>query len=297
MLPRGRPPTRMRTHASPHHRSTGRSHGYPDGVTSPDLPVPPGAAPPTPPPTSPPSPAGWFPDPNGRHEHRYFNGRTWTADVADAGRRAVDPLGAGPSPVPAHSATGGPTGGNGIATAALVCGLIAVLLAWMPFIVVAGLVLAVLGVVFGVQGLRRANAGEPGRGKAIAGIVLGAVGLALSVLGVILSVIVFREVSAFIDPVANRVEVAECQVGDGVARVSGTITNLSGERADFSLFVEMSVDGRVVEADSARQIGPVEPGASAAWRVTTLVDAPAGPCTASVDVFGPMPFGVEMDRP
>ncbi len=263
-------------------------------MTSPDLPVPPGAAPPTPPT----SPAGWFPDPNGRHEHRYFNGRAWTADVADAGQRAVDPFGAGPSPAAVRPpAPRSPQGGNGIATAALVCGLIAVVLAWMPFIVVAGLVLAVLAIVFGIQGLRRATAGGPGRGKALAGVVLGAVGLALSVLGVILSVVVFREVSAFIDPVANRVEVTDCVVGDGVARASGTLTNLADESAEFSLFVEITADDRVVEADNARQVGPVAPGATAPWQVTTLVDSPAGTCTASVDVFGPMPFGVEMDKP
>ena len=30
--------------------------------------------------------AGWHPDPTGRHELRYWDGRQWTADVSDAGR-------------------------------------------------------------------------------------------------------------------------------------------------------------------------------------------------------------------
>ena len=42
--------------------------------------------------------AGWYPDPLGRHEHRYFDGSVWTSHVADAGRAAEDPL----SPPPPH---------------------------------------------------------------------------------------------------------------------------------------------------------------------------------------------------
>ena len=35
----------------------------------------------------------WYPDPLGRHDHRWYNGNDWTADVADDGARRVDPLG------------------------------------------------------------------------------------------------------------------------------------------------------------------------------------------------------------
>lgn len=35
----------------------------------------------------------WYPDPWGRHEHRYFDGSTWTEHVASHGRQAVDPPG------------------------------------------------------------------------------------------------------------------------------------------------------------------------------------------------------------
>ena len=38
------------------------------------------------------SPAGWHPDPAGRHEHRYWNGSRWTEHAADAGVAVVDPL-------------------------------------------------------------------------------------------------------------------------------------------------------------------------------------------------------------
>jgi uncharacterized protein YxjI len=35
----------------------------------------------------------WYPDPWGRHEHRYYDGTTWTEHVANHGRQAVDPPG------------------------------------------------------------------------------------------------------------------------------------------------------------------------------------------------------------
>jgi uncharacterized protein YxjI len=34
--------------------------------------------------------AGWYPDPSGRHEHRYWDGQRWTEHVATQGRQGVD---------------------------------------------------------------------------------------------------------------------------------------------------------------------------------------------------------------
>src|SRR5919202_1517493 len=41
-------------------------------------------------------PAGWHPDPVGRHEHRYWDGSQWTDHVADQGQMSTDPLQAAP---------------------------------------------------------------------------------------------------------------------------------------------------------------------------------------------------------
>jgi uncharacterized protein YxjI len=38
-------------------------------------------------------PPNWYPDPWGRHEHRYFDGTNWTEHVASHGRQTVDPPG------------------------------------------------------------------------------------------------------------------------------------------------------------------------------------------------------------
>jgi hypothetical protein len=259
-------------------------------MSSPDLPPPPAPAGAP----APEQPSGWFPDPNGRHEHRYFNGRSWTADVADGGQRAVDPLGSAPSP--ATPLAPAPGGGNGMATGALVCGIGAVLLAWIPFIVVAGLVLAILALVFGVQGVRRANVTSTGRGQALAGIVLGALGIALSVVGVILSVVAFREVRAFMDPAAHDVAVTSCTVADGVATAEGTLTNRDDDPARFTVFVELRVGDE--HSEHADRLGRLDPGDTATWRVAEFGVGAAERCVADeVHVFGPFPFDVPMDRP
>jgi uncharacterized protein YxjI len=48
---------------------------------------------------TPDAPAGWHPDPLGRHEHRYWDGTQWTEHVASHGKQSVDPP-TGHSPVP-----------------------------------------------------------------------------------------------------------------------------------------------------------------------------------------------------
>lgn len=37
-------------------------------------------------------PAGWYPDPTGRHQHRYWDGRGWTEHVGSNGTASTDPM-------------------------------------------------------------------------------------------------------------------------------------------------------------------------------------------------------------
>ena len=68
--------------------------------------------------------------------------------------------------------------GGGMATAALVLGILAVV---TSITVIGGIVLGILAIVLGAVAASRARRGEaPGRGRAIAGIVTGAIGLVLS---------------------------------------------------------------------------------------------------------------------
>ena len=231
------------------------------------------------------SPSGWFPDPLDRYDHRYFNGTSWTSDVSADGVRSVDPLGAGPGP---GSGPGGDRS-NKAATAAVVMGSVSLVIAWMPFLVVAGLALAVLAVVFGLKGLRRSRHHGLGRGASIAGLVMGCSGLAASVVGVILTVLVWNEVVDFAEPGPHATTVVSCDVDGRTADVAGTITNDDDRPHDYTLFVE--VDGRteiVVVEDVAA-------GETTDW--STIVVGPTifDECDPGVIVQGPFPFGVEVD--
>jgi hypothetical protein len=231
---------------------------------------------------APPAPSGWFPDPLGRHEHRYFNGSTWTSDVADGGQRSVDPFGTTPGP-----AAG--AGSNSAATGAVVMGSIGLALAWIPFIVVIGFVLSVLAVIFGIRGLGRARLTGNGRGAAMAGTIMGALGIAASVVGVILSVMVWNEVIAFAEPGPVRTEITSCTVDGRRVDVEGTITNLDDERHDYTLFVELGGRREIVAVDDVGIDETVE------WATAITARSDDVECEPDVTVQGPFPYGIEVD--
>lgn len=52
----------------------------------------PTSAPAVPAAPAPAPPPGWHPDPAGRHDHRWWDGTTWTDHVSDAGTPGTDPL-------------------------------------------------------------------------------------------------------------------------------------------------------------------------------------------------------------
>jgi hypothetical protein len=239
-------------------------------------------------------PSGWFPDPHGRHDHRWFNGTAWTADVSDDGQRFIDPLGAGPAG-PAGPGTSPATGrqGNGSAVAAITLGLFALMLAWIPLLVVIGVLLAVLALVFGIKGLRRSRTAGSGRGLAIAGIATGGKALALAVVGVILTVAMLREVGSFIEPAEHEAEVTSCSIGDGRIVVDATLTNLGSAVSDFTVYaVFVEPDG---VADARTEVDAVAPGETREIRLDRNVAA-VGECQARLVVHGPLPYGLDMER-
>jgi len=99
---------------------------------------------------------GWHPDPTGRHELRYFNGAAWTGDIADAGARGVDPVGwIGPTSPTAQTGQvgqiGGPrTGGTPDAPAPAAAWAGAPARRRASGLAIAGMVLGIVGVVTGL---------------------------------------------------------------------------------------------------------------------------------------------------
>lgn len=74
---------------------------------------------------------------------------------------------------------------KGMSVAALVCGILGIIGGFIPVVTYFTLVLAILGIVFGVIGRKKAAAAGEASGLATAGLVLGIIGTAFSAIGVI----------------------------------------------------------------------------------------------------------------
>jgi len=98
---------------------------------------------------------------------------------------------------------------NGMGVAALVLGLFAVLLCWT---VLGGIVLGILAIAFGFVGRSRANRGEAtNRIQAMAGIVLGAIGLVLAIVLVAAGLTFFAHHKSQIQKLNNCLKNAHTQ--------------------------------------------------------------------------------------
>jgi membrane-bound ClpP family serine protease len=72
--------------------------------------------------------------------------------------------------------------GNGFAVTALVLGIIALVLAFVPVVNIVSFALGVVAIVFGIVGLVTARSRRTGRGMSITGLVLGVLALAVAIL-------------------------------------------------------------------------------------------------------------------
>lgn len=72
---------------------------------------------------------------------------------------------------------------SGLSVAALTCGILGIVGSFIPIICYFTLILAILGIVFGVKA--RKTCAEDKRGLATAGLVLGIIGTSFSAIGVI----------------------------------------------------------------------------------------------------------------
>ncbi len=234
--------------------------------------------------------AGWFPDPTGRFEVRYFNGRDWTADVADDGRRMVDPAGI-TRPGSSGNPTGTTPGRNRPATAGMIVAIVAASLTWLPFIVVLGVVAAVVALALSIVGLRRSGR-DGGRSTAIAGLSIALGALLLAVLGVVLSVLVYEELDAFRNPQPHEATITECTLTGTTATARATLTNLGDRSGSYSIeiaFVRAGTDN--VQRSPRVDVDDVAPGAQASFEVDTMVGVDRVDCRIE-SVDGPLPFGI-----
>jgi hypothetical protein len=115
---------------------------------------------------------GWYADPEGRPNERYWNGQAWTEQTRPL-------VGATTVGYGRPGMAGMPRNGMGIAS--LVMGILGIII--LP------IVFSVLAIIFGGVGIARANRGEAtNKGMATTGMVLGIIGI---VLGVIIGIWLF----------------------------------------------------------------------------------------------------------
>jgi hypothetical protein len=241
---------------------------------------------------------GWYADPLRRYDHRWFNGRSWTADVSAGGARSVDPHGIAPVFTP-----GRPSGAaawpqrekNGPAIASMVLGIVAISIAWIPVFVVFGLIAAVVGLAFVIPGLRRARRTGVGRGFALAGLATAGSALVLSVFGFWLTAMVLDAYDRFLNPAPHAVEVTGCELRGARAMMSGELENTGATTASYTVEVSFVRPG----TDNARRtervaLDDVAAGDRVEFEASTQVDLDEIDCLVA-EVTGPLPFGIEVD--
>lgn len=115
-------------------------------------------------------PQEWLPDPEGRHQLRWWDGNAWTEHVSDNGQQGVDELAADVPPPPGPVARR-----SGRATAALVLGIVGIL--------VFPVVCSTLAIIFGALALRDMGPDPEVRGRSMAwwGLGLGIAGLLIGI--------------------------------------------------------------------------------------------------------------------
>lgn len=243
-------------------------------------------------PSSPGNAAGWYPDPAGQFEYRWFNGERWTADVSTHGQRFVDPRSLAPAPYsypPTNLPLAGRTPKRGLAVASFVLGLSALATAWLPFVFVLAGIAAVLGFVFGLLALGRVRRGEGGGGNLAGwGIAASVAAAALCVVGFFLTRDVIRELDRLFDPGPYATTVDRCDTNNGLITFDGRIENLDDVYHDYTVFVRFT-DGAddLLEFDTVT-VRRVPPGESGALHATAFADATTVRCEI-YDVQGVSP--------
>ena len=87
-------------------------------------------------------------------------------------------------------------GTNGLAIAALACGVLSLIVVW--FLGWLGIILAILSVVFGALGMKKSKQTGSGNGLAVAGLVCGIISLAICIIAIIIVACAFTAVESYV---------------------------------------------------------------------------------------------------
>ncbi len=172
---------------------------------------------------------------------------------------------------------------NGMATAALVLGIIGVVCGIIPLLFFVSLPLGVLGLVLGILGRRKATKSNiSGKGTALAGAILGAIALVLGIIGVVVVVNAVDEVDNIFDELGGEadpdhyevtIDCGEDDLGDVLP--SGEITNTSDEVRGFQIEIEI-LDGDVRLDGTSTFVEDLDPGQTSEWEAFSTADTGPG---------------------
>lgn len=221
---------------------------------------------------------GWRPDPSGRHDFRWYNGRSFTADVADDGARGFDP-----DLTPNRAAERG--GGRAAALTSLTLAGGAVTISWMPLVVVLGVAAALSAIVLGIVATARLPPGpSSGRRIALAGIACAVVALGLSGIGMSSSRDLLDQLQSAGEPGEHVVRIDRCEVdGEGRAVAGGEIRNGDGSPRAYVITVTFG-DATGEFADRAARVPVVDRGETARFEVSTSAGrTPSEELTCRID--------------
>lgn len=148
---------------------------------------------------------------------------------------------------------------NGMGTAALVLGILGLLLAWIPIIGFIGFILGALAIALGIIGIVRA-----GKGRAT-NLVVAGIGTGLGVVAVILSTVVF---GLFATAVNEQINAPGTVVGTGITQGDQAAPTMiafgqghtwsGGETATVSAPREFTPDNQFLQAPSGKRFVSVD---------------------------------------
>jgi hypothetical protein len=233
--------------------------------------------------------SGWYADPLGRHEKRFFNGLVWTDRVLDGDPTGSDPIGNVSPPTPLAGRNPrvdsgvvvlAPSRGNAWAMTALVFGVVGAVVALLvPFGFVAGAAFGLIGLLFGLRAYRAVEHRNTGSNAlATAGLALGSAALILaayygssyySVPSTVRRAFASspKVVVVDADPLSNDVRIADCfrSGSAGSPTATGTIVNRAGKKQAYRVTIEFRIGPIVVRSDTTT--GPLDGGETGSWMV------------------------------
>lgn len=190
---------------------------------------------------------------------------------------------------------------NGLATASLVLGIIGAVLAIIPIVGMMGALIGGIGLVLGIFGFLAANKRKVGKGKAIAGLVLGAAAIVIFMIVSAATVAAVDSVVKEVDKgIADRAdtststdisdsdELKDAKLGKPVKDMFGvsvkvTVKNSSANKSDYMATVVFeSADGKTQYGTGALFVSNLEPGQTKTEKVLMLDELPKNAKTISV---------------